>query len=63
MAHGERAAENENHRKEFGSRRLPGWPSKGTWTKFITHRKERREAKEQLRNYLIATNEVTEQNK
>jgi hypothetical protein len=45
MAHGERAARWQQG-KEYGKSRLhPGWEERGRYTKMLTHKKERREAR------------------
>lgn len=42
MAHGERAARWQQG-KDYGKSRLhPGWEERGAYTKFLTHKKERR---------------------
>lgn len=42
MAHGENAERNWRPGYEYGSKRLPGWPTPGRFTKWLTHRLERR---------------------
>lgn len=49
---------NESHQPrgsnygEFSSKRLPGWPPAGRYTKTLTHRIERRQAEREIRQAL-----------
>lgn len=44
MAHGQRAAIQSNKAKDYTSRRYP-WPVKSSYSKLLTHRRERQENK------------------
>lgn len=54
MAHGENAAKKGLYR-EYNSPRLPGWPSKGRFSKLLTARKERQKIRRE--RYLVLVTE------
>lgn len=48
MTHGQRVAHKSNDAREYTSRRLYGYPSRGRYTKRQTHKLERHQARKEV---------------